>query len=99
MANLIVLARPGAKKDALDAYIKRLEELEQTAKAFEGVEHAFAIQAGREVRILVDPEEMNDLEAHKLARDIALKIEKDMEYPGQIKVNVVRETRMIEYAR
>lgn len=98
-ANMISRTRPGAKRDGLETYIKRLEKIEDIAKSFESVESAFAIQAGREVRIIVDPNKIDDLEAYKLASDIALKIEKDMEYPGQIKINVVRERRILEYAK
>ena len=80
-------------------YIKRLENLERLATSFPGVEKAYAIQAGREIRVLVKPQEIDDLTAAALARDLAKKIESDLEYPGQIKVTVLRETRAIEYAR
>ncbi|MFH1535261.1 MAG: ribonuclease Y, partial [Patescibacteria group bacterium] len=92
-------ARPGARKDTYEQYIKRLDELEQLANAFPGVEKCYAIQAGREVRVFVKPEEIDDLNSHKLARDIANQIENELKYPGEIKVNVIRETRVIEYAR
>ncbi len=98
-ADAISGARPGARRETLETYVKRLEELEKVANSFSGVEKSYAIQAGREVRILVRPEEINDLESIKLSRKIAKKIEKEMDYPGQIKVNVIRETRAVEYAK
>lgn len=98
-ADAISGARPGARRETLESYVKRLEELEKVANSFPGVEKSYAIQAGREVRILVRPEEIDDLEAIKLSRNIAKKIEKEMDYPGQIKVNVIRETRAVEYAK
>jgi len=98
-ADAISAARPGARRETLEAYIKRLEKLEEIADSFKGVEKAYAIQAGREVRIMVKPEHVDDLEAIQLAREIAKKIEKELEYPGQIKVNVIRETRAVEYAK
>jgi ribonuclease Y len=91
--------RPGARMEALESYIKRLEALEQIATSFGGVDKAFAIQAGREVRILVKPDAIDDLGAMRLARDVSKQIEESMEYPGQIKVTVVRETRATEIAR
>ncbi|MDD4351776.1 MAG: ribonuclease Y [Candidatus Gracilibacteria bacterium] len=99
IANEMANARPGAKKDALESHIKRLEDLEKAAMDFAGVKKVFAVQAGRELRVIVDPEALDDLQALKLSRDIANKIEKDLEYPGQIKVTVMRETRVLEYAR
>jgi ribonuclease Y len=92
-------ARPGARKDTLEAYLKRLEELEKVANAFNGVEKAYAIQAGREIRVFVQPEKIDDLGAYKLAKDIANQIHQELKYPGEIKVNVIRETRVVEYAR
>jgi ribonuclease Y len=99
VADSISGGRPGARMEALESYIKRLEALETVATSFAGVDKAFAIQAGREVRIIVKPEEIDDLESMRLARDVSKKIEETMEYPGQIKVTVVRETRATEYAR
>jgi len=99
VADAISGARPGARKDTYEQYIKRLDELEQLANAFPGVEKCYAIQAGREVRVFVKPEEIDDLNSHKLGRDIANQIENELKYPGEIKVNVIRETRVIEYAR
>ena len=98
-ADAISAARPGARRENLENYIKRLEKLEEVASSFEGVERSFAIQAGREVRILVKPEVVKDDEMVLLARDICKKIENEVEYPGQIKVNIIRESRAIEYAK
>lgn len=99
VADAISAARPGARKDTYENYLQRLEELENIAKQFRGVEKSYAIQAGREVRVFVMPEEVDDLEAAKLAKGIADKIEEDLKYPGEIKVNVIRESRITEYAR
>lgn len=98
-ADAISGARPGARKDSYEQYLQRLEELESVAKSFDGVEKVYAIQAGREVRVFVTPDKIDDLGAHKLAEAIARKIEQELKYPGEIKVNVLRETRVIEYAR
>lgn len=98
-ADAISGARPGARKDSLEFYVKRLEELETTAAAFEGVEKVYAIQAGREIRVFVNPKQLDDFAATNLARDIAKKIEDTLKYPGEIRVTLIRETRIIEYAR
>ncbi len=98
-ADAISAARPGARRETLETYIKRLEKLEEISNSFEGVEKSFAIQAGREIRIMVKPEVVNDNSIILIAKDIVKKIEDELEYPGQIKVNVIRETRAIEYAK
>ncbi len=98
-ADALSAARPGARRETLETYIKRLQKLEEIANTTPGVERSFAIQAGREIRIIARPEEMNDEEIVFLAREISKKIESELEYPGQIKVNVIRETRAIEYAK
>jgi len=98
-ADAISSSRPGARRETFENYVKRLEELENIANSFPGVDKSYAIQAGREVRILVKPEEIDDLTALKLSKDIAKKIEDDLQYPGMIKVNVIRETRAIEFAK
>ncbi len=99
VADTISGGRPGARSDSIENYIKRLEELEATANSFSGVEKSYALQAGREIRVFVTPEQISDIEAKKLARDIADKIESDLKYPGEIKVTLIRENRIIEYAR
>ena len=98
-ADAISSARPGSRRETLETYIKRLESLETIANSFEGVEKSFAIQAGREVRIIVEPEKISDAQMVVLARDVAHKIEDEMDYPGQIKVNIIREKRITEYAK
>ncbi len=98
-ADAISGGRPGARRDNLEHYLKRLGDLEAIALSFSGVEKAYALQAGREIRIFVTPEKVSDVEAKKLARDIAVRIEKELKYPGEIKVNVIREARAIEFAR
>lgn len=99
VADAVSGGRPGARRDSIEQYVKRLEDLEAIANNHAGVEKSFAISAGREVRVIVKPEAITDLDARKLARDIADQIEKEMQYPGEIKVSVLRETRVIEYAR
>lgn len=99
VADAISSSRPGARHDSFEQYVQRLEELEKLTQSFEGVEKVYAIQAGREVRVFVKAEEISDLKAHEMAKDIAKKIEEELKYPGEIKVNLLRETRVIEYAR
>ena len=98
-ADAVSAARPGARRESLDAYVKRLEKLEELAKGFNGVSKAYAIQAGREVRVIISPNISDEGMVHKIAYDIARKIEEEMKYPGQIKVTVTRETRATEYAK
>jgi len=98
-ADAISASRPGARREMLETYIKRLKQLEEIANSFEGVEKCYAIQAGREIRIIVNPEEIDDYLSAKLSRDISKKVEKNIDYPGQVKVNVIRETRSVEYAK
>ncbi|MCH8244316.1 ribonuclease Y [Patescibacteria group bacterium] len=98
-ADAISAARPGARKDSLENYLKRIAELENVTNSFEGVEKSYAIQAGREIRVFVKPKEVSDVEAEKLTKDIAGRIEEELRYPGEIKVTLVRENRFVEYAR
>ena len=99
VADQISGARPGARKDTVENYLKRLGELEEIAASFPGVEKAYAIQSGKEIRVFVKPERVDDFEAKKLAREIAKRIEEELKYPGEIKINVIRELRVVEYAR
>jgi ribonuclease Y len=98
-ADALSGARPGARREMLETYIKRLQELEKIANAFQGVEKSYAIQAGREIRIVVNSERVSDESLIMMSKDIAKKIETDLSYPGQIKVVVIRETRSVEYAK
>ncbi len=98
-ADSISAARPGARRETLESYIKRLQKLEEISSSFDGVDKSYAIQAGREVRIIVKPERISDASAVQLSREIVKKIESELEYPGQIKVTVIRETRAVEYAK
>jgi len=98
-ADAISSARPGARRETLEHYVKRLRQLEEIADGFPGVTKAFALQAGREIRVMVEPTAVNDNEACLLARDVAKRIETDMDYPGQIKVTVCREVRVTDYAK
>jgi ribonuclease Y len=98
-ADALSAARPGARREMVEAYLKRIEKLEEISQSFPGVEKAFAIQAGREVRVMVKPQEMGDEEIYMLARDIAKRLEEELTYPGQIKIHVIRETRAVEYAK
>ena len=98
-ADAISASRPGARRESLERYVKRLQDLEELAKQFDGVRQAYAIQAGREVRVIVDAHKVDDKVSMKIARDIAKKIESDMTYPGEIKVTLIREVRSVEYAR
>ena len=98
-ADTLSAARPGARSETLENYIKRIEQLETICKSYEGVYQCYAMQSGREVRVMVVPEQVNDADMVLLARDIAKQIEAELEYPGQIKVSLIRETRSIEYAK
>src|SRR5690606_39235882 len=98
-ADALSAARPGARSETLENYIKRLEKLEEICEFFEGVEKSFAIQAGREIRIMVKPDQIDDLESVRIAREIRKRIENELDYPGHIKVTVIRETRAVEYAK
>ena len=98
-SSTISAARPGARRENVQNYIKRLEKLEEIANSFEGVDRSFAIQAGREVRIMVKPEIITDDKMTLIAREIVKKIESELEYPGQIKVNIIRENRAVDYAK
>ena len=99
VADAISSSRPGARRDSFESYIKRLQQLEEIANGFKGVDKSFAVQAGREVRIIVKPDQISDSEAMFMAKEIASKIENEMQYPGQIKVNVIRESRYSETAK
>ncbi len=99
VADAISGGRPGARRDTVENYLKRLGELEDIANSFPGIDQAYAIQAGREIRVFVKPDEISDLDAHKMARDIALRVESELKYPGEIKIAVIRESRAIEFAR
>jgi ribonuclease Y len=99
IADTLSAARPGARNDSLENYIKRLEQLEEIGNSFDGVDKTFAMQAGREVRVMVKPEEIDDTQSYKIAREMKEKIEKEMQYPGTIKITVIRETRAQEEAK
>ena len=99
LADAISAGRPGSRRDTLEIYIKRLKKIEEIAASYEGIKQSFAVQAGREVRIIVQPDMFDDLASSKLARDIAKRIEEELDYPGQIRVTVVREIRTTEIAK
>ena len=99
VADAISGGRPGARRDSVENYLKRLEDLEAISNSFPGVERTYALQAGREVRVFVFPEKVSDLEAKKMAREIAQRVEQELKYPGEIKITVIRENRAIEFAR
>ena len=98
-ADAISAARPGARRETVESYIQRLEKLEEIANEFDGIEKSYAVQAGREIRIIVKPEKISEAEITITARDIVKRIEAELDFPGQIKVNVIRETRAVEYAK
>jgi ribonuclease Y len=98
-ADALSGARPGARREMLETYVKRLQDLERIGTSFTGVTNCFAIQAGREIRVMVSSEEVSDVQSHALAKQIARQIEEEMTYPGQIKINVIRETRAVEFAK
>jgi ribonuclease Y len=98
-ADAVSAARPGARRETLESYLKRLTRLEEIAESFEGIEKSYAIQAGREIRIMVKPDKVDEALSVQLARDIVKKIEAELEYPGQIRVTVIRETRVVDYAK
>jgi len=97
--DAVSAARPGARRETLETYVKRLEKLENIADSFVGVQKTYAIQAGREIRVMIEPEKLSDAEMAQLTREIAKKIEQELEYPGQIKIMCIRETRSVEYAK
>jgi ribonuclease Y len=99
VADAISGGRPGARRDTVENYLKRLKDLEAISNGFKGVEKSYALQAGREIRVFVFPAQVTELEAKDMARDIAIKIEHDLKYPGEIKVNIIRESRFVEFAR
>jgi ribonuclease Y len=98
-ADAISGARPGARRESLETYVKRIRALEEVASSFPGISECYAIQAGREIRIVVKPEKLDDLGILRLSKDVARKVEENLEYPGQIKVTVIRETRAVDYAK
>jgi ribonuclease Y len=99
VADMISGSRPGARRDTMENYLKRLRELESVVNTFQGVEKSYALQAGREIRVFVHPDQITDLQARQTARAMAVRIEQELRYPGEIKVTVIRENRVIEYAR